>query len=119
MSMTAVLQNISKNQDRIIVDGTITLAGNYTTNGVALDLSHLGVPSNSKPTVFSAWSTVNQGAAILLDTYNYVPGTSQANGMLQIGVANAEMAAAAFAATTPCNAAGFVLHFQAEFPAFI
>ena len=120
MSMTAVLQNISKTQDRIIVDGTITLVGNYATNGIVLDLSHLGVPSNSKPTVFYAWSTVSQGAGLVIENYVYVPGTSQANGMLQIGVAGAEMAnAGAFATTTPTNQTGYVLHFQAEFPALI
>ena len=119
MSMTAVVTNISKTLDRIIVDGTITLAGSYTTNGVTLDLSHLGIPSNGKPTVFYAWSTVAQGAAIVIENYVYVPGTSQANGMLQIGVAGAEMAATAFATTSPTNQTSYVLHFQAEFPAFI
>ncbi len=119
MSMTAVKTNLSKNQDRFIVDGTITLAGSYVPNGVTLDLSTLGVPSNSRPTKFTARSTVTQGSAMLLDTYSYVPGTTQANGKLQIGVGAAEMTAAAFASTSPTNATGYVLNFQAEFEPFI
>ncbi len=120
MSMTAVVTNISKTQDRIIVDGTITLAGSYATNGVTLDLSKLGIPSNGKPTKVVLFSVVGQGAAMLLDVYAYIPGTDQTNGKVQIGVANAEMAATAFATTTPTNATGgYALHFQAEFPAFI
>jgi hypothetical protein len=119
MSMTAVKTRVDKTQNSIIVDGTITLAGDYVTNGVTLDLSKLGIPSNQKPLRVQAWSTVNQGAAVLQDFYTYVPGTNQTDGVLQIAVANAEMAAAAFAATSPCNAAGYVLNFRAEFPAFV
>ena len=115
MSMTAVKTNLDKTLNKIIVDGTITLAGSYATDGVTLDLSKLGVPANGKPSAFFGWSTVTQGAAVLQDFYTYVPGTGQADGKLQIAVANAEMAAAAFATTTPTNAPGYVLHFQAEF----
>lgn len=119
MSMTAKVVNIDHTKNKIIVDGTITLAGSYATDGVALDLSHLGIPANSRPLEVWLWSTVTQGAAMLLDVYTYVPGTDITNGFVQIGVAGAEMAATAFATTTPTNATGYVLHFCAEFLAFI
>ena len=117
--MKAVVTNLDHTKNKIIVDGTITLAGSYATNGDTLDLSGLGVPSNSLPLSVSAWSTVSQGSGALKDAYTFVPGTKQNNGLLQIVVNNAEMAAGTYAGTTPTNATGYVLHFQAEFPAFV
>ena len=120
MSMTAVKTNLIQAMNKIIVDGTIILAGNYAQHGVTLDLSGLGVPSNALPGPVWIYSTQTQGAAPQTDVYVYQPGTTQANGVVQIVIAGAEMAnAAAFATTAPTNGTGYVLHFQAEFfPAF-
>lgn len=117
MSMTAVLTNTQKQHDSFKVEGTVTLSGNYVAAGDTLDLSKLGVPSNSLPRFVRAWSTVT--AAVIDDTYAYIPGTTQANGKLQIKTGGADMGAAAYNATAPTNTAGYVLHFEAEFPAFV
>lgn len=120
MPMAAVVTNIDKTKNKIIVDGTITLSGNYVANGDALDLSNLGIPSSQVPTKVVAWSTQNQAQAPLRDQYQYIPGADQSAGKLQVCSNNAEMAnGAAYAATSPTNVAGYVLHFQAEFAAFI
>jgi hypothetical protein len=107
---------------KIVVDGTITLSGNYGTSGGALphgdtlDLSQLGIPASSVPWKLVAWSTVSQGSAPLYDFYHFNPGTTQANGVLQIIVGGAEMSpGSAYASTSPTNASGYVLNFQAEF----
>ncbi len=114
MSMTATATVVDQTNRRIIVDGTIALAGSYATDGVTLDLSPFA-PSNAPLARFEAWSTVTGGSAMLFDAYNYTPGNGLTDGKLQIGVAGAEMAATAFATTSPTNAAGFVLRFRAEF----
>ena len=122
--MTVGVVNVDHTKNRFFVEGTITLSGNYGTSGGALphgdalDLTGL-CPSSSPPTNLIAWSTVMQGAAPQYDLYQFNPGTGQGNGILQIIVAGAEMTPGnAYASTAPTNAAGYVLHFQAEFPAF-
>ena len=115
MSMKVTVTRIDATQSLVVAYGDITLAGNYATNGVTLDLSSLGVPAAAKPLRVELWSEVSQGAAALKDAYAYIPGTEQSDGKVQIVVNNAEMAAAAFATTSPTNATGFKLHFRAEF----
>ncbi len=124
MGMRAVALNVDHTKNKIIVDGTITLTGNYGTSGGALphgdllDLSHLGIESNRIGEVH-AYSTVTQGSAPQYDYYHYNPGTDPSNGVLQIIVGGAEMApAAAYASTAPTNAAGYTLWFRAEFLPF-
>lgn len=119
MSMKAVVTLVDKTLQKFLVDGTVTLTGNYVTDGDTLDLSGLGVPASSLPLSVELWSTVSQGSAMLLDVYAYVPGASNATGKVQIGVAGAEMANTAYATTSPTNATGYVLHFRAEFVAFL
>lgn len=113
MSMTAVQTRVDHTDGLIIIIGTITLAGSYVTNGVTLDLSAIA-PSNTLVWL-EAWSTVKQGAAALVDWYSYVPGNGLTDGKLQIAVGASEMAAAAFASTSPTNATGYVLNFWAAF----
>ena len=124
MAMRAVALNVDHTKNKIIVDGTVTLTGNYGTAGGALphgdtlDLSNLGIPSNRVGAVY-LWASKTQGAAPLFDFYVYNPGTNISNGVVQIIVGAAEMTpGAAYAATTPTNQAGMVLFFQAEFLAF-
>lgn len=115
MSMKANVLFIDTTKSLVIVYGTIDLAGNYATQGVTLDLSSLGVPASLPPLRLEAWSQVSQGAGALKDAYTYIPGTAQSDGKLQVVVNSAEMAATAFASTTPTNATGYKLYFRAEF----
>jgi hypothetical protein len=124
MAMTAVLTNISHTKDRFIVDGTVTLSGNYGTSGGALPhgdtLSLSGLcQSNTVPTKVMLWSTVPIGDAPLDDTYHFLPGTTQLNGVVQIALAGTEYTpGTAYSGASPTNVTGYVLHFQAEFVPF-
>ena len=115
MSMKAVVTAIDQTNRFVIAYGTITLAGNYATNGVTLDLSKLGIPASLPPVLVEIWSQVSQGAAALKDFYTYINGTGQSDGKVQVVVNNAEMAATAFASTSPSNATGYKLYFRASF----
>ncbi len=115
MSMKANKLWVDATQSLVVAYGTIDLAGSYVTNGVTLDLSKLGIPAALPPVRVEIWSQVSQGAAALKDFYTYIPGTAQSDGKVQVVVNNAEMAATAFATTTPTNASGLKLLFRAEF----
>lgn len=122
MGMTAVLVNLDHTQNEFIATGTVTLSGNYGTSGGGLphgdllDLSGLGIPSQSVPYSVEAWSTATQGSAPIEDRYDYLPGTTQANGWLQCSTAGSEITpGATYASTAPFNATGFVLNFRAWF----
>lgn len=116
MSMTAVLAtlgspNVDSTQSQFVVTGTITLSGNYATDGVTLDLSALGIPSGSLPTRVVIFEV--GPAPVYGGIYTYVPGTTQANGKVQLNVsAGTQTAVTAFSGL----ATGFALAFQAWFP---
>ncbi len=127
--LTPRVTNIDATQNQFIVDGIITPTLNYGTagaplpNGDTLDFSQLGIPSNAIPTKVEAWSVVPRGNAPLGDKYYYLPGTTQANGVLQIvaglGAAEAEFVPGnPYAGAAPTNVVGYVLHFRAWFPSF-
>jgi hypothetical protein len=58
---------------------TVAAAGSYTTGGMTLDLTAIGVPSASVPKLCYI---TGQGGAV----YSYVPGTTAANGLLKVFV---------------------------------
>ena len=65
----------------------VTLSGNYGTapsNGDALDLSQLGIPSNTVPMLLGQTEQPAQGTAPTGYAYYYIPGTTQANGLLAL-----------------------------------
>ena len=119
MSMTAVVTNVDATLNKFIIDGTVTLAGSYVAGGDVLSFVSEQIKSNAVPTKVTLWSTITGGNAMVLDYYKFLPGTTQANGLAQISTGGAEIGATAYATTAPCNAAGYVLHFQAEFPSFM
>ena len=126
MGMTALLTNSDHTQNEFIATGTITLSGTYGTSGGALphgdtlDLSQLGIPSDTIPYLVNIWSTVPQGSAPIQDRYDYLPGTTQANGVVQCSLAGTEITpGATYASTSPFNTTGFVLNFQAFYKALV
>ena len=128
MALTASLingtQSIDNTNSAFIVDFTIAFSGNYGTSGGALphgdtlDLSVLGVPSSQLPTLVTFTEVVPQGnAPRLTDQFIYLPGTTQANGVLQIATAAAEITpGSAYSGQAPFNVTGFVLNGRAWFP---
>jgi hypothetical protein len=125
MAMKAVLKYIDHTKGTLVAFGTVTVSGNYGTSGGALphgdtlDFSQLGIATHSLPYQVELWSTPPQGAAPLNDTYTYMPGTTLANGVVQVSLAGTEFTPGnPYSGASPTNVAGYVLNFQAEFAAF-
>ena len=126
MAAAVTVTNIDNTMEQFIVDGIIALTGKYGTSGGAdphgdpLDLSGLGVPSNSLPTLVQIVEQSPAGALSSGNTYEYMPGTTQANGQLQIRAAGGgEITPGGAYGTPPFSVTGFVLFIRAWFPSFI
>ena len=116
MSATANLVGIDHTMKGFIAVGTITLAGNYgggATHGDTLDLSTLGVPSNSIPLV-RIWEGPVNGTLATFNRFIYSSGNGLSDGRLQIVGAAAEYTqGSAYAANFPNT-----IYFEALYPAF-
>ncbi len=90
MSLSAALASTVFNPVDFTVGGsfrvlvTITTSGTYATHGVTLDLSQLGIPSEYPPTDYHIFETPSAGSDQSGSDYLFCPGTTQANGVLQI-----------------------------------
>ena len=124
MALTvASVTNIDTTQNQFTVKGTITTSANYgsaSSNGDTLDLSELGVPSGAVP----SWVEIIERTAAGSDgsgwRYQYNPGTTQANGVVQVfgnytsGQGQEQYTqGSAYASATPAVAT--TLYFRAEF----
>ena len=108
--------NVDNTQSQVLITGTITLTGNYVTNGDTLDLSGLGAPSSGLPTRVEIFEITPAPGPAYGGIYTYVPGTTQANGLLQLNVsAGTQTAASAYSGL----ATGFALGFRAWFPSLV
>lgn len=114
---------------RFIVEGTLTLSGNYggaSTHGDTVDFAQFDQIKSSQP---PAWVEIKEdqgaGNAPLGYKFNYATGTTQGNGVLQVigtpASGGAEVGGveftenAAYSAGTPSLDAA-VLRFRAAFP---
>jgi hypothetical protein len=125
MSATAALltslPGIDATKAYLVADFTVTLTGNYGTaasHGDTLDLSGLGVQSNEIPIVefFETTPAGDAGSGLV---FRYAPGTTQANGVLQIwdiATAAEVTEATAYSGVLP---AAFALQGRAYYPLFI
>src|SRR5512146_1295451 len=78
-TLTASVSRINPSGSVIEVYGSVAMSGTYTAGGDTLDLSGFGIPSSSKPLWVELQSTLGVGVQ-----YAYKPGTTQANGKVQI-----------------------------------
>ena len=67
----------------LLVTVTITTSGTYATHGVTLDLSQLGITSEYAPNPTECYETPAAGSSASGYTYLFIPGTTQANGVVQ------------------------------------
>lgn len=96
---------------KLFVTGTATLSGNYTQGGDTASLAGLGIKSSQIPFTMDFQSGAGT-AAQALNTYTWVPGTTQANGKIRCFIgAVAELAAGAY----PAAATGDTITWQANF----
>lgn len=94
---------------RIHVIGSIVASGNYVANGDTLNLASTEIKSASLPEFVMVKGVSGY-------TYDYVAGTTQANGKLKSYSAYAtELAAGAY----PAGNTGDTIKFYAIFPKFI
>ena len=124
MSATAALisdtSQIDSTLKEFVVDGTVTLSGNYTANGDTLDFSQLGIPSNSVPNKVEIYEATPAPGPASGYTFVYEPGTTQAYGLMAVfgaGSVGAQFSGAY--GTPPFAKTGFALKFRAWFPSFI
>ena len=109
MSVTlASVINTDFTSNQFIVNGTLTTSGNYVVHGSTLDLSATGVPSSVAPLSAEVWEQAASGSSNSGWQYQFVPGTTQANGVLQIFNSTTELTATTFPAAK--------LYFRAYFP---
>ena len=68
------------------VDGTIAYSGSYPSNGDTLDLSQLGIPMSQNSFVkVEIWeATTAADAPAFGASFVYLPGTTTANGLMEI-----------------------------------
>lgn len=115
-------------QSEEIIDGTITLSGNYgasSTHGDTLNFSGFA-QSSLIPNRVEIYESIAAGTAPLGYNYTFSPGTTQANGVLTItggaassGQGGTELTnGSAYSSFTP-SLNGAVLRFRAWFPRFV
>jgi len=84
---------------KVWVVGTITLSGSYTQGGDTVTLAGLGIKSSQIPFFYTDPSSSAGTAAQAANSYNWVPGTTQANGKIRCFIgASAELATGAYPA---------------------
>lgn len=126
MSAVATVSTVQGATDqtnsRLRVELTITLSGNYggaSTHGDPLNLSGLGIPSNALPSQVVFQEASPAGAAPSSKTFKYMPGTTQANGLLYVENADGtEYTQASAYGTPPFAIVAFALKAIAFFPKF-
>lgn len=123
MAAAVTVTNITNNLNEVIVEGTVALTGNYggaASHGDTLDLSGTGASSNSLPTLVELNESSPAGAVPSGNIFRYMPGTTQANGVLNIyTAAGAEYTEASAYGAPPFAIVGFVLKIRAIFSRFI
>jgi len=84
-----VLSNPDTTGRQVIAEGTIALTGNYgggATHGDTLNLTQLGdaLKTSNLPTLVEIWENPPAGTVPTGYAFNYCPGTTLANGVLNI-----------------------------------
>jgi len=106
---------IDRTQNQVVAYGTLTLSGSYPANGDTLSFAGLGIPSNQLPTYVAIYETTPAPGPQSGYAFRYVPGTTQANGLMEVFNGTTQFSAGAYG-TPPFSITGFTLAFRAEFP---
>lgn len=119
-TLTATITSVDTTQRNFTVRGTIAATGNYTTGGDTLSLQSGDVPVNSAPIEVRIQSQATSGPTNLFE-YHYVPGTTPANGKMQIftGAAAQTALTELSSGALPAGVTGDTIGFAAVFNKFI
>lgn len=106
---------VTNNFNIIEAFGPITQSGSYATGGDTLDLSGIGVPSNSVPDYVEIIEKPPSGTTASGYTFRYAPGTTQANGLVQaFASGGSQLGAVTYASVNIAN-----LYYLARFAKFV
>ena len=98
MAATATVTKQWFDGKKLWVQLSVVLSGSYVQGGDTLNLSNLGIKSSQIPFAYDFTSAAGT-AAQALNSYTWVPGTTQANGKIRCFIgAVAELAAGAYPA---------------------
>jgi hypothetical protein len=112
---------VDTTRNSVIVTGTLTLTGNYggaSTHGDTVNFAQFDqIKSSYIPKWVRVYEQPSAGTAALGFTYIFCPGTTQANGVLQIlsAVGTEISEGGAYSGTSP-SLNNAVLYFEAAFP---
>jgi hypothetical protein len=118
LTVTTVLGNPDNTQNCTTVRGTVTLTGSYPTGGDTLSFASVSdqIKSNSLPLEVRLYETTPaaNGAGSKY-AFNFLPGTTNANGVMTVCNGTTEFSAGAYG-TPPFSITNFQLSFTATFP---
>ena len=120
MAVIVTVTDVDRTQSKLIVQGTLTLSGNYggaATHGDTLSFASLDqIKSDSLPTMVDIYEAPAAGTAPNGYIFGYCPGTTPANGVMTV-MNNLTEYTQATAYSAGLLAA--VIKFWAEFPLFV
>lgn len=119
-TLTATVTQIDETNRNFVVRGTIAATGSYTTAGDTLSLAFGDLPVNSAPIDVIIQSRPTTGPTNMFE-YNYVFGTTPANGKMQIftGAAAQTALTELSAGALPAGVTSDIIGFTATFQKFI
>jgi hypothetical protein len=118
----ASITNVDATQNSFIVEGTISTSGSYPGSGHGDVLSFAGfdqIKSTKPPRLVEVYEQPPAGTAISGLSYSFAPGTTQANGKVEVlvsglqGAGLQELGNVTYASVGAAN-----INFRAEFPKF-
>jgi hypothetical protein len=119
MALAIAITDQEFTSSKLHLFGTITPTGTYPTTGDTLSFAGLDqIKSGQVPTYVRIWSArPTSSAQTNLFVYNYVPGTTQANGKMQVFTgAAAQTALTEFStASYPAGVTADTIQFEAVF----
>lgn len=98
MAVTATLMSQKWDSKNLWIEVKLAFSGNYTQGGDTVNLQGLGIQSSGAPLFMSVESSAGTAGQAPL-RYQWVPGTTQANGLLRAFSAAAEVATGAYPAS--------------------
>jgi hypothetical protein len=123
MAIAVAVTGVDNTQKQLIVDGTLTLSGNYVAHGDAIDLTGIDlIKSQLPPTRIQVYEQPAAGASASGYVLVGVPGAAQNNGVLQVfetGAAASDPLSELAAGAYPAGLTGAVIKFTAWFPSFV
>jgi hypothetical protein len=118
--ITIIPNPIEVVQNEFIYDFTVTLSGNYPANGDTLDLTPLSPSSGLLPNKVELWEATPASAKPASGfSFVYLPGTTQANGLLELFNGTTQGTAEAYSSLIANLTTGFVLRGRAWFTKYV